>query len=42
MSNSTLKKILCAMLAVMMFLSIAAYGTTAMAEDAYPMGETSD
>ena len=42
MSNSTLKKILCAMLAVIMFLSIAAYGTTAMAEDAYPMGETSD
>lgn len=42
MSNSSLKKILCAMLAVMMFLSIAAYGTTAMAEDAYPMGETSD
>ena len=32
MSNSSLKKILCAMLAVMMFLSIAAYGTTAMAE----------
>lgn len=42
MSNSSLKKILCAMLAVMMFLSIAAYGTKAMAEDAYPMGETSN
>lgn len=41
MTNSSLKKILCAMLAVMMFLSIASYGTVASAEDTYPMGETS-
>lgn len=41
MTNSSLKKILCAMLAVMMFLSIASYGTVAAAEDTYPMGETS-
>ena len=31
MTNSSLKKILCAMLAVMMFLSIASYGTVAAA-----------
>lgn len=42
MTNSALKKTLCAMLAVMMFLSIAALGTKASAEDAYPMGETSN